>query len=130
MLLYTFKTEDNSTNLRIMCPEGHEYSIQRLSIFTSLKRRCKQCFSISRRTPYSDIYHLFQEKGATLLTKESEYEGNMHSYVFYICERCKKKHRTSPKMYQEGHRSCREHLYGKNNYRWNPSKTKEQRIKD
>lgn len=127
MLLYIFKGEDNRNHLQMMCPKGHEYTIRRLSVFTTQGQRCKQCFIESRTISYEEQKEMFEKNGAKLLTPKSEYQNN-HSKIRYVCEVCKRQHSGTFKSYKKGTRSCtREKLRGENHPAWNHDLTPEER---
>ena len=79
---------NNTSKLKMICPEGHECKIS----WGNFKqgRRCRECAvkdkAKKQRTDFSIIQKAFEKEGYILLSKEEEYE-NKDSKLLYLCNK-------------------------------------------
>ena len=64
---------DNKSNLRAICPEGHEWNFA-WADFNVAKARCGECFGTHRKT-IEEVSAIFKKEGYTLITENYERLG-------------------------------------------------------
>jgi hypothetical protein len=128
--LLSMSYKDSKTLLYYICSCGNKSKISFHSFLQG--HRCKKCGyeknAEKLRYNYKEVKEIMKEKGCRLLSKDYK---NGESLLYYICS-CGNKSKISFHSFLQGHR-CRKcaiekNLIGKNNHRYNPNLTDEDRM--